>query len=177
MMEFFDFVKTEKYDELVVAIHEAFEEIRADNKLSKEHYDSELKKLNECNHLAEAEQKVLKLEKEVVATKQILTQLSALVERLIKEKPEEVKKEPIAKEEKIEIAEVVPEESPIMGSGKKDKGGYTEVYPKINDDCASCIVCMKWIKISEATIGKSTDGRKMTEGRCPLCKNYVVRIV
>lgn len=224
MIGIFDFVKNEQLEELTAAIKVAFNEIREENKLHQEKNQLEFKELKDSNINEEYDQKIINIQRQIGETKQVLLQLSALIERLYKEKTEkipavsmeryqEVQTETVPESEikqstapgippdyvtgyfedgtpKLNINEIPmgvnPEKEIIIESHLFDKSKedaskarkkYVELYPMINEDAARCVACKKYIKIEEPQVGKTRNGQKMTEGRCPLCKAYVVRII
>lgn len=222
MIDMFDFIKRTEYDELVVAIKAAFEEIRNDNKLNQEKIETQFKNLDNKNYDVELEQKVIRMQRQLAETKQILLQLSAIVERMAREKKvPEVTMKPYEEmqTEKVDIIEKKPvvalgvdptyvkgylengmpelniNEIPLTVNPEQDiinksiddirnkeqiaqkRKKYQEVYPMVNEDSARCMNCKKWLKIEDPVVGETRTGNKMTEGRCPICKQYVVRII
>lgn len=59
----------------------------------------------------------------------------------------------------------------------KSRKKYVELYPEEAEDSARCTNCKKWIKVENPEYGETTKTHsKMIEGRCPICKNYVIKI-
>jgi len=228
-MAIFNYIKQEQYDELITALKAAFEELRNDNKNIKEDYDNKIKNIND-SMLALSKQKE---EQDIIIShnqaqnkemKQLLLQMGALIDNIIRERDNPKKEVSMGKYENIQTEKLTPEEikptaapgidpnyiqgylgdgTPILNINEipmnmnpeqdimketesyknklieeaKGRKKYVELYPEAAEDSARCTTCKKWIQVENPVYGETAKTHeKMIEGRCPICKNYVVKI-